>query len=832
MMKTKLAYVATTALVGSLLMAGSAFAQSTGTNEVEAVEVTAASGPNNIEGLIVAETAPKSKSTVDQEFIAKQASGQTVIETLNLTPGLNFTSSDAYGSSGGNLRLRGFDGARVSLTFDGMPLNDTGNYAIYTNQQLDSELISRATVNMGTTDVDSPTASATGGTINYVTRRPGADMGGLLTLSAGEENYGRIFGMFETGEFGPWGTAAFAAASYQKYDKFKGPGDLEKQQFNGRIYQPMGDNGDFLSIAFHYNENRNAFYRNPTLAQFNTDPYFENDRSCTRPTPVNGTVQNDNTQSTFVTYNGVTGTGSCTNFFGTRINPSNTGNIRGQAKFTLSDSLTLTVDPSFQYTLANGGGYGTFSERDDRLDRGGAVGVDLNGDGDTLDTVALYTPNTTNTRRYGVTASLIWQINDTNRLRFAYTGDFGEHRQTGDYGFYSINSVPQDVFGGKDGYGRRVEAVDGASFRGRDRLSLAILNQVAVEYRGEFMDERLLVQIGLRAPFFKRELNQFCYSQNGTSTVRCTTEAPTVTLANGNVQFASTGATQFIAPYKAEVKFEDVLPNVGVSYEFAENQFVYLSYAEGLSAPRTDNLYTPLRLASGAIALPDADPETTRTWDLGYRYQGGVVIAQAALWKTSFENYILTAFDDTLGISVDRNVGAIESWGFDAQLAWEVTDTWTLYGFFSYTQAELQDNIPLSLTTALPTRGKTLVETPEYMGGVRTDWEVTENFRIGLQGKYVGNRFSTDVNDEETPSYMRWDFDARYNLPWLENTYLQFNITNLFDEEYFSSIQTTRNNAKTVDVDLGPGVNNRAGLAPVYVVGAPRTFQVTFRTEF
>ncbi|MBI1408314.1 MAG: TonB-dependent receptor plug domain-containing protein, partial [Caulobacter sp.] len=126
----KFALVATTAIAGSLMMAGGAFAQSTGTTEVEELVVTASSGPQTVGGVITAETAPKSKSSIDQEYIASQATGQTVIESLNLTPGLNFTNNDPYGSSGGNLRLRGFDGARVSLTFDGIPLNDTGNYAI------------------------------------------------------------------------------------------------------------------------------------------------------------------------------------------------------------------------------------------------------------------------------------------------------------------------------------------------------------------------------------------------------------------------------------------------------------------------------------------------------------------------------------------------------------------------------------------------------------------------------------------------------------------------------------------------------------------------------
>src|SRR3989344_927673 len=108
---------------------------------------TGTRGPRNIDGLAVAETVAKTRNTVNQEFIATQTPGQTILQTLNLTPGLSFTNADPYGSSGGNIRLRGFDGNRVSLTFDGIPLNDTGNYATYTNQQLDPELIERASLN-------------------------------------------------------------------------------------------------------------------------------------------------------------------------------------------------------------------------------------------------------------------------------------------------------------------------------------------------------------------------------------------------------------------------------------------------------------------------------------------------------------------------------------------------------------------------------------------------------------------------------------------------------------------------------------------------------------
>ncbi len=88
-----------------------------------------------------------------------------------------------------------------------MPLNDTGNYSVYSNQQLDAELIERAGVNLGTTDVDSLTASATGGTINYITRKPGHEFGGVVDASIGDVNYRRAFLMLDTGDVRPVGTS-------------------------------------------------------------------------------------------------------------------------------------------------------------------------------------------------------------------------------------------------------------------------------------------------------------------------------------------------------------------------------------------------------------------------------------------------------------------------------------------------------------------------------------------------------------------------------------------------------------------------------------------------
>lgn len=899
MTNRKRVFWATTALFSGLMVAGAASAQSSGTvategaAELDTVVVTGSRTPV-ITG-IIAQTVPKTRSSISQEFISTQTSGQTILQSLNLVPGLNFVNADPYGNSGGNIRLRGFDGNRVSLTFDGMPLNDTGNYAVFTNQQLDAELIQRASVNQGTTDVDSPTASATGGTISFLSARPLEEAGIQVNSSIGEFNYGRVFLRADTGAFGPWGTTAYVAASRTEYDKFRGPGELEKTQFNGKVYQDLGGDGNFVSLAGHFNRNRNAaFFNNYTLANFasGVEP-LENDIACFRPFGGTGTVQDENTQSTRIQSDGSIATGSCGSAINLRINPSDTGNVRGQFSYALTDNLRFTFDPSYQYVLATGGTtFSTLFERDDRLDQNrlnnnsatgltaitpaqcltplfNATGRDLNGDGDTCDNVIIYAPSLTNTNRYGISSSLIWDLNEDHRIRAAYSLDYGRHRQTGEGSFLSRDVQPASPFSTDGAPDQAVTGRDGSVYRFRDRFSIAELQQFAVEYIGDFFNDSLTVNIGVRAPEFTRELNQYCFSQNGTSNVRCTTETPASTLASGNVTFASTGTTQFIPPYQAELNYDDVLPNVGAVYRFGGGHSIYASYAEGLSVPRTDNLYQPIRnLTDNSIDFSAVQPETTKAYDLGYRFRDARLIVQAAVWYIDFENRIVNSLDNdpaspTFGFFVDRNVGAVKQQGFDGQLGYIFSDRFALNLSASYNESELQDNLfvgNFNCTSAnqvagstpvcpvapgftaiplfLPTQGKTLVETPDWTFSGRADFDVTDDLSVGLQAKYVGERFATDVNDEVSDSYVVADLDVRYDLTdrfGIRGAYVQLNVNNLFDEDYLGNISTGANAlpaVATTDPRVPANIANRNGFARTYSLGSPRTAQITLGMKF
>ena len=70
--------------------------------------------------------------------------------------------------------------------------------------------------------------------------------------------------------------------------------------------------------------------------------------------------------------------------------------------------------------------------------------------------------------------------------------------------------------------------------------------------------------------------------------------------------------------------------------------------------------------------------------------------------------------------------------------------------------------------------------------------DINENIHLGLQGKWVDERFSTDLNDETTPAYTVVDFDASWAFPLAGDQELefQFNVTNVLDEEYYGTISS------------------------------------------
>jgi len=519
--------------------------------------------------------------------------------------------------------------------------------------------------------------------------------------------------------------------------------------------------------------------------------------------------------------------------------------VRFNSKFSLTDKLVLTVDAGYQYTLATGGTlFTTISETDARL-RGSttAAGVSLNGDNDTLDTVAYYSPSLTNTNRFTFLASLRYDFMEGQSIRIAYARDYGRHRQTGVGSFLNDSGDTFNVFGGRGGT-PAVTAADGVPIRFRDRFSIAALHQISGEYKGRFFDDKLDVSLGLRAPFFFRNLNQYCYTQASNGNAFCSSQpVSTLRLIGQNDVIPTTGAIAYYAPFGRDYRYKKLLPNVGFTFRFTPEIQGYASYAKGFSSPRTDNLYRQPNV--------NVLPETTDNFDIGLRYSASRIQASVGGFYNKFQNRIVTSFDEVQNISIDRNVGRVEIKGLEASLDYKPLDWFSFRAWGSYIDARLKDNLRLGTTVAgvngatvsglaiiALTANKKLVETPEWQYGFRAQARY-KGASLAVQYKRVTPRYATDVNDVIVPGYGIVDLDARVSLKemGLEKTFLQINVNNLFDKQYLGSITSSvvsPNNAALQVTGIGQNAaaTTPGGANPTFAAGSPRAVTVSLNIGF
>ena len=478
---------------------------------------------------------------------------------------------------------------------------------------------------------------------------------------------------------------------------------------------------------------------------------------------------------------------SCGTAYDYRYNPSDTGNARFNSRFTLTDKLVLTLDAGYQYTLANGGG--TVTGYEGFYNAGTATapvllagyfggnpyfgGVDVNGDGAVEpaaagtaatrfrgDAVTVLAPSNTQTHRAVVNLNLRYSFSPEHTVRVGYNLDWARHRQTGE-----VNTINRDGFGTYPFTNNHaLETADGYVLQKRDRRSFAVLNQAFGEYRGQFLDRRLTVTAGLRAPFFTRNLKNNCFATSNSGFVDCSGENPTVDATYAALRPA------YGTPQTRSLHYNKVLPEGGFVFNLTPRAAIFGNYSKGMSVPGTDNLYQGFYFAEDS-AVANPNPETTDNFDLGARYTSGKIQAQIDGWYTIFHNRLASSYDPIEQVTIYRNLGRVEKYGVDGSISYQPVPELSIYAFGSYLHSEIKNNVALSgtgdcssasaagltptqiATSACAfTAGKRESDAPKYTFGGRVQGEYGP-FLVGLTGKRTGPRY---VNDQNLPIYQSY----------------------------------------------------------------------------
>jgi len=214
---------------------------------------------------------PATETTVKKEEIQTRAGAGSVniFKAIELTPSVNVQTDDAYGLSGGSVRIRGFDNTQIGVTIDDMPLNDSGNFALYPHEYADVENLETVTITRGSVNKRSPFYTEIGGAIKVRTAPPKSKFTNSLGLKFGSYNFKRAFYRLDTGYL--LGNKSlpkiFFSYSHTEADKWKGPGGAPqyRDHYTLGIAQTIG----ILDYEFYYDRNvqLNYFYRPFTYAE-------------------------------------------------------------------------------------------------------------------------------------------------------------------------------------------------------------------------------------------------------------------------------------------------------------------------------------------------------------------------------------------------------------------------------------------------------------------------------------------------------------------------------------------------------------------------------------
>ena len=741
-------------------------------------------------GLMVTEDAPKARSTITVEELEKQRPTGNAYEALEMLPSVNSYNYDATGLFGGGMTLRGFNSDQIGATINGVPVNDSGNFAVYPQEYVDQENTCSQTVTQGSTDVDSPQVGASGGNFGINTCKPEDKQRVRIMQSIGQLAMHKTFVRYDTGRFADGRSKGFISYSNAEADKWKGTGKAHREHIDaGFSYE--WDRFNYIAATLLWNDAVNNSINNLTLTELNTKGY-NYDTSPTfvgHLTPVKDTVQKEALQSL--------------SYYGLYNNPFKNGIFSATAKFRLGENTDIKVVPYYWYGFGNGGIQQRAQSEATFLNRAtnkNTAGADLNGDGDTFDTVLVASSSVTRTQRPGVTASLTHTFGNNEVLAGVWY-EKATHQQTGPMVKVNADGT-YDVWLQQD----KIVRPDGTPFESRDNRTISTAYQLFLQNTVSLLDGKALVNIGVRTPHIKRDLTNYTSEGNQNAT------------------------------YNIVRTYDSVLPQFGARYKITNDDQIFLSVAKNMKAPPNfvfSNVGTNVVFVGGVPTLTrDVSAETSWNTDIGYRHQDQRFIATFTAFGVNFKNRQASYFDPVASVNYYTNIGDVKTKGFEIEANNMPINGWSLYGSFGYIKSEIQNDMLISqkvagLTGILPTAGKELPGSPRLKAGLSVEY-AQNAFWARVKTKATSKQQVTFANDEiAAPGYTTFGFDAGYtfaNYGLLKRPKLTFNASNITNKQY-------RNGGSGIpNANKFPGaVDSVATLR--YYLGAPRFMSLTLSMD-
>lgn len=737
--------------------------------QLQAVDVTATL-PTLGGGLMSEQDAPKAVSTITRAAIQEGAPGGTFVQAIQSIPGV-FTSTDDFtGLNDGDYSIRGFTSDEVGTTVNGAPINDSGNYRVYSTEYGDAENMGDITVQQGWPDVDQPISGAAGGSIGWATIDP-SHKGGLdVSQSFGGDSYHRTFLRLNTGDLGP--VRSWISYSNNDASLWNGPGKQKVTKVDGKALWTIDDRNS-VSFSLQYNREVKNSYLHLTKDQAATTYDHGYTNIWSLPPNLESTYTDDCGRG--VTYN------DC--YYGLHINPYKSWMTSADGEFTLTDNLHLSVVPYFQYGSGGGSGATTFTESSSGYNEYGFVDADLNGDG-AVDPSRL---SDCSTKAYDYHCALVYDISQNFTYRpgviAKLSQDFGANdtlvygvwwerpREQQDEVFSPIDYAtgqPGDIWGQND----LIRYPDGKVMKLYNEYTTTTTEK-AFATNTWTPSDNWTVTAGLAYIWARRK--GYDYEYPG---------------ADYYKDYGTYGYNKEQFGGSFDATFHKWSPTAGVKYQLNDNNQFYFGIGRTFRTPVNGALAQNGAAADLNSAHPDPGysftsinkPETATSADLGWRFYTPRVSTSIDAYAANFHNKQVSGYDENSGQTVYTELPNVHMRGLSGEASVKLNSLFTAYASYTYTVARQQDEVNAGNDGVFDTKGKTLTNTP------RNSAYASLNYHQGpawasLNAKYRGAIWGDWSNTEKAGGYTTFNLNAGYKFPDFSSDfrkpYIKLNVFNL-----------------------------------------------------
>jgi hypothetical protein len=706
-------------------------------------------------GLIRAQDAPKSVSTVSSQFIKTQATIQNAYQLVSLLPGANVSTSDPYGLSQENsITLRGLGQDEIGYVLEGMPLNDIGYYDGYPAQFIDSENIDEIGLAQGSADLSSPVISAAGGLMNLTMLDPSLHPGGQVNVSYGSYHANREFVRLDSGLIGDTGIRAFISFSHTGADNWRGSGREKRTHVDFKFVKEWGE-GNRISWVGTYHDAITTGYPLPTLSQF----------------VASGRGGLDNWNGTYYPGDGA--------YWRLNVGTYRLFYTSAPSHFSLTEALTLDVTPYWQYGYGNSP-YGTvlYTTGNYQGTRGPytvAIPGAVNGLGTVM---ADYTGLQ---YRAGVIPKLTYDFG-ANSVVAGYWYEYDDETDQQPYTSLSLSGTPGNLW---------VDYDQGLIRLPNGQVLLAGQDQVRTQINMLFvgdtltaLDGKLTLEAGFKEALVRRD-----------------------------------GTNELPGPqYKAIINSAEPLPRAAARYQIDAANQVFVSVNTNFRTPSEATLFNAYYGgAIYSAANTNLKSEYSISEELGYRYQGPFLTASAIFFNYNFTNRQIATVVGGNQIPETVNAGGQTSRGVDVEAGTRPWHYISPYVSGEYLNATIDNDLPAG-GDYLPTAGKTAIRSPRLQGAIGLSYDDGRIFSTASV-KYVGSQYSTFLNDQKIAAHEQGDLAVGYRLPKIglaARPEIKANFINITDANFLSGVANPTLNANSA---IGRHGTLIEGSEPSYYIG-------------